>query len=246
MPKLSVAVIACDEERDLPRCLASVRFADERVVVDSGSRDRTRELAREAGARVVEQPFLGYGKQKAFALAQTTGDWVLALDADEAVTPELAAEIPQALERPGIDGYRLRFRSRMFGRTLRFGGARHETHLRLFRRTAGRYDERTIHEGVTVEGRVETLGGFVEHSPYASLSEYLVKLERYSTLAAEQRHAAGRRFSKTAAARLPWGFFRRYVLWLGALDGYAGFVAASLGAMSDFLKEAKLQDLERP
>ncbi len=245
MPKLSVAVIAQDEERDLPRCLSSVRFADEIVLVDSGSRDRTRELAPAPGARVIDQPWLGYGRQKAFAVAQTRGDWVLNLDADEALSPELSEEIPAAIAREGVDGYRLRFRSELFGRRLRFGGARGETHLRLFRKSAGRYDERAIHEGVTVAGRVETLVGFIDHVPYATVSEYLAKLERYTSLAAEERHAAGRRFSKLSAARLPWGFFRRYVLWLGALDGYAGFAAASLGALSDFLKEAKLQDLER-
>ncbi len=246
VPTLSLAVIACDEERDLPRCLASAAFADERVVIDSGSRDRTREVAAVAGARVVEQPWLGYGAQRAFALSQVTGDWVLVLDADEVLSPELAAEIPAAIARPDVDGYRLRFRSELFGRTLRYGGFGGETHLRLFRRGRAHYRDAAIHEGVAVEGRVETLRGHVLHRPYASLSEYLVKLERYSTLAAAQRHAAGRRFSPFAAARMPWGFLRRYLLQLGLLDGYAGYVSAALGALSDFLKDAKLQDLERP
>jgi glycosyltransferase involved in cell wall biosynthesis len=244
MASLSVAIVACDEEHDLPACLASVSFANEVVVVDSGSRDRTRELAAASGARVIEQPWLGFAQQKAFALAQTTGEWVLNLDADEQLSPELAAEIPGALERAEVNGYRLRFRSRMFGRTLHFGGMGGETHLRLFRRTAGRYPTKSVHEGVEVEGKVATLQGTVLHKPYASFSEYLAKLDRYTTLAAEERYAAGARFSPLAGARLPWGFFRRYVLQLGLLDGYAGFVSAALGATYDFLKLAKLQDLE--
>jgi glycosyltransferase involved in cell wall biosynthesis len=246
MASVSLVVIARDEEVDLPGCLASVPFATETIVVDSGSRDRTREVARAAGARVLEQPWLGYGPQKAFAFQQAATEWILNLDADERLTPALSAEIPAALERADIAGYRLRYRSEMFGRTLRFGGLGHEVHLRLFRRDKGHVAERTIHEGVEVDGRVETLSGRVLHRSYASYSEYLTKLDAYTTLAAQARFDAGRRFHPLAAARLPWAFFRRYVLQLGFLDGFAGFTHAALAGFYDFLKEAKLQDLERP
>ena len=245
MPSVSLVVIARDEEADLPACLASVPFAAEKVVVDSGSHDRTHDVARAAGARLIEQTWLGYGLQKAFAFKQAQGDWILNLDADERLSPELAAEIPTATERADIAGYRLRYRSEMFGRTLRFGGLGHETHLRLFRRSAGRVAERTLHEGVEVDGRVATLSGRVLHRSYASYSEYLTKLDAYTTLSAQARSAQGRRFSALSAARLPWGFFRRYLLQLGFLDGFAGFTHAALAGFYDFLKEAKLQELER-
>jgi glycosyltransferase involved in cell wall biosynthesis len=241
---LSLIVITRDEERDLPRCLASAPFAEQVIVVDSGSQDRTREVAQAAGAKVLEQPWLGYGPQKAFAFAQATTEWILSLDADEALSPELAQEMPSALQRAEVDGYQLRFRTEMFGRVLRHGGFGAERHLRLFRRERGRMSEAVLHEGVAVPGRVETLGGAVLHRPYADLSEYLSKLDRYTTLAAAQRQGAGRRFSTWSALRLPWGFGRRYLLQLGILDGYAGFLAAALGGVYELLREAKLQELE--
>jgi glycosyltransferase involved in cell wall biosynthesis len=245
MPSISLVVIARDEEIDLPACLASVPFAAEKIVVDSGSSDRTREVARAAGAKVIDQAWLGYGPQKAFAFQQASSDWILNLDADERLSTELAAEIPKAAERTETAGYRLRYRSEMFGRTLRFGGLGSESHLRLFRRGKGRVAERTLHEGIDVDGEVGTLAAPVLHRSYADYSEYLRKLDRYTTLAAEARFAEGRRFTPLAAARLPWAFFRRYVLQLGFLDGFAGFAYAALSGFYDFLKEAKLQDLER-
>jgi glycosyltransferase involved in cell wall biosynthesis len=245
-PTVSLAIITKDEERDLPRCLASVPFATEVVVVDSGSTDATQELARQAGARVIEQAWLGYGPQKAVALAACTSDWVLNLDADEALSPALAAEIPAALERAGVDGYRLPFSTEMFGRTLHYGGLGGETHLRLVRRAQATMSQASVHEGLAVPGRVETLRGPVLHHPYVDLAEYLQKLDRYTTLAAQARAAAGRRFSPLSALRLPWGFFKRYLLQLGFLDGYAGFTYAALSAFYDFLKEAKLRELKQP
>lgn len=244
MPRLSLIVIARDEERDLPRCLASVP-ADEKIVVDSGSRDRTREVAVAAGAKVVEHPWQGYGKQKAFALAQATGEWVLSLDADEALSPELAAELPRAMERADVAGYELAYRSEVFGKVLRFGGWGHEHHLRLFRREKARIADVAVHEGFVVDGQVERLRQPVLHRPYEDLSEYLRKLDRYTTLAAVERERRGRRFSPLSIARAPWGFFRRYVLFGGFLDGYPGFLAASLGAMYDVLKVAKQRELQQ-
>ena len=243
MPTLSLVVIACDEERDLPRCLDSVPFAAERIVVDSGSRDATRERAQERGARVVEQAWLGFGKQKAFAFAQAQSEWILNLDADEALSPELAREIPAALERAEVAGYELPYRTEFLGRTLRFGGLGGERHLRLFRRAQGRMAERALHEGVEVAGRVERLRGAVMHRSYADVAEYLQKLDRYTALAAQQRFEAGKRPSPVAPLKVPWAFLRRYVLQLGLLDGYAGYVNASLSALYELTREAKLREL---
>ena len=243
MSSLSLVVITRNEERDLPRCLASVPCANEVVVVDSGSTDRTLELARDAGAKVISHPWSGYGPQKAFAVSQAQSEWVLNLDADEALSPELASSLPQAIARDDVNGFKLRFQSEMFGRTLRHGGLGHETHLRLYRRARAKMGQQQVHEGVEIDGIVETLPGHVLHRPYADLSEYLAKLDSYTTLAAAQRHAAGRKPWLLWPARMPIGFLRRYVLQLGFLDGYAGFLWAALGGLHDLIREAKLRDL---
>lgn len=246
MPRLSVTIIARDEERDLPACLESVAFADEIVVVvDSSSRDRTRDIAQAAGAKVLERPFQGFAAQKQFALEQASGDWVLNLDADERCSSALREAIAGAIARGGVGGYQVRFETWLFGRRARFGGFAGERHLRLFRREGARYPPRSVHEGVEVEGKVLALDAPIRHDTYRSLEEYLDKINRYTSAAAADRFAAGRRFSALAVARGGWGFLRRYVLQLGFLDGYTGLVFAAMSGLYDFLKIAKLADLER-
>jgi len=245
VPRLSVIVIAKDEERDLPDCLASVKFADEIVVVDAQSSDHTRELAEAAGARVIVRPWPGHAAQKAFALAQATGDWVLSLDADERCSEELKAAIPSLISRDGVDGYLVRFRTWAFGRRQRFGGRWSERHLRLFRREKASFPAREIHEGAEVAGTVAKLDAPILHQSYRTVAELSEKLDRYSTLGAVERFKRGKRFSWLAVLRAPWGFLKRYVLWLGFLDGWDGLVQAALGARYDWQKVAKLKDLHR-
>jgi len=245
MPRLSVIVIAKDEERDLPGCLASVSFADELIVVDAESTDRTRELARAAGAKVFVRPWPGHAQQKAFALAQATGDWVLSLDADERCSEGLKAAIPRLIaEGVAVEGYLVRFQTWAFGRRQRFGGLWGERHLRLFRRDAASFPPREIHEGAEVAGPVAKVDAPILHHSYRTLDELMEKHNRYSTLGALERYRRGKRFSYASLLRAPWGFFKRYVLWLGVLDGWDGLVQAGLGALYDFLKYAKLRDLE--
>lgn len=244
MPKLSVIVIAKDEERDLPACLASVAFADEKIVVDAESGDRTREVAEAAGAKVIVRPWPGHAAQKQFALSQATGDWVLSLDADERCSRELEAALPRLVADPAIDGYRVRFRTWAFGRRQRFGGRWSERHVRLFRRAKASFPPREIHESAEVGGRLAKVDAPIEHHTYRSLEELLEKVNRYSTLAARERFARGKRFSYLSLWRWPWGFFKRYVLWLGFLDGYDGLVHAAVSGLYDLLKYAKLRDLE--
>jgi len=246
VPRLSVIVIAKDEERDLPGCLASVAFADEIVVVDAESTDRTRELAQAAGAQVVVRPWPGHAAQKAFALSQARGDWVLSLDADERCSEALKAAIPALIgEGARADGYLVRFQTWAFGRRQRFGGRWTERHLRLFRREKASFPAREIHESAEVEGTLARVDAPIVHHTYRSLDELVEKLNRYSTLGALERFKKGRRFSILSLLRAPWGFFKRYVLWLGVLDGWDGLVQAALGATYDFLKYAKLRDLEQ-
>src|SRR5512142_181684 len=163
MPRLSVTVITLDEEEVLPTLLERVRgIADEIVVVDSGSTDRTVEIARAAGARVVENPWPGFREQKAFALSLATGDYVLNLGADEFVTPELAAAIRAELDRPGGPrhaGYRIHFRHRCFGRAIRFGQMWRDRRVRVFRREGARYGGTSAHPRVSVGGSVGHLPG---------------------------------------------------------------------------------------
>jgi len=244
--RLSGVVIAQDEARDLPRCLRSLAFCDEVVVVDGGSRDRTVDVAEAAGARVIPNPWPGYAPQRRFALAQAKGDYVLVADADEWVSDELRGDIERALgQAKPLDGYELRVQNRFFGRWLRFGGKGHDYHLRLFRREAGSYPERRVHEGAVVAGRAGRLRGPLCHDSYADLSDYLAKLDRYTTLSAEERLARGDRFSPlVAAVRLPFGFLWRYLVQLGFLDGWPGLLHAALAAYGDFLKLAKLGELE--
>ena len=244
-PTLSLIVIAQDEERDLPRCLDSVPFAGERIVVDSGSRDRTVEIAKAHAAKVLHRAWDGYGPQKAYALSQAKGDWVLSLDADERLSPELAAEIPAALSREDVAGYRIPFRTIFLGKRLRFGQALGEKHLRLFRRERGRFEPKSVHEGVTVEGSVADLRGAVIHESYRSFEEYFAKFNAYTSAMAKERHDRGQHFSPASAWRLPLRFIGRYVLKGGFLDGYAGFTYASLTSFYDFVKYAKLWDLDQ-
>jgi glycosyltransferase involved in cell wall biosynthesis len=243
---LSLIVIARDEERDLPRCLGSVPFATEKIVVDSGSRDRTREVAAQAGAQVVEHAFESYGAQKAFALSLAKSEWVLSLDADESLSPALAQEIPAAIAASPCSGFLLRYRSEVAGRVLRFGGWGNERHLRLFRRDKASIEPVGVHEGFRVQGPLGRLRHPVLHRPYADLGEWMGKLDLYAGLAAKERVRRGQHFHPLSGLRAPWGFFRRYVLRLGFLDGYPGYLAAALGATYDMLKLAKQRELERP
>src|SRR5687768_15864459 len=175
MAKLSVIIIAKNEERDLPGCLDSVKgLADEVVLVDGHSSDRTREIARAAGAKVFEKDWEGYGPQKQHALEQATGDWVLNLDADERLSPPLAEEIRNVLGGSGAaNGYELPFHVYFLGRRLRFGGCAREFHVRLFRRPAASYAGKAIHEGITVTPPLARLTAPVVHESYYDLGEYL-------------------------------------------------------------------------
>ncbi len=249
MPRLSLTVVTLNEEEALPRLLASVRgVADELVVVDSGSTDRTLEIARAAGARVVTQAWPGFREQKAYALAHATGDYVLNLDADERLSPELAAALRAELDRPGGPSkaaYRIHFRHRCFGRRIRFGQMWHDRRVRVFRREGARYGGSSVHPKALVDGPVGTLPGRCEHDGYRDLAEARAKLDRYAEHVARERYRAGARWHAWDILRAPLGFARRYLLWLGILDGLAGLQLAQLYARYDADKARWLERLER-
>lgn len=234
---LSVAIITLNEEANLPRTLASVQFADEIVVVDSGSDDRTLEIAASCKARVFQEPWRGFAAQKNFAIEQCTGTWILSLDADEALTPELQNEIRLLLaNNPTADAYLLRRRNLFLGRWIRYGGYYPDAKLRLFRRYSAnfappaRFTNRAVHESIAVEGTIETLHHDIVHHAYPTIENYIEHLNHYSALGA-LTVIDRRRTSHTAASFLTnillfpsLTFMRDYFLRLGFLDGREGLL----------------------
>src|SRR5271154_5344803 len=187
---ISVAIVAMDEEANIGRTLASVRWADEIVLVDSGSKDRTCEIAREHGARVVVEPWRGYVAQKQYAIDLCTKDWVLLLDADEEVSPGLADEIRAAIARPNAaSGYKLPRKNLFLGRWIKHGGFYPDPKLRLFRRGAGQFEERLVHEDLRVEGTTASLHNHLLHHAYPTIEDYLEHMNRYSSLGAQMAAA---------------------------------------------------------
>jgi len=243
---LSLVVVAHDAGAQLADCLGSAAFAAEAIVVDSGSSDDTVELARRSGARVIAQPWLGFGRQKNFAVAQAAHDWVLCLDADERVSPELERAIRDALREPRHSAYAMARRNRFLGRWLAHGEGYPDWNLRLFDRRHARWSDDVVHEHVLADGSVGRLDGDLLHASAESLDGYLAKQNRYTTLQAEAMHERGERFSFIRLVVSPLSrFLRFYVLRAGFLDGSAGLVHIAIGSFNSFCKYAKLRALEQ-
>ncbi|MFA5663992.1 glycosyltransferase family 2 protein [Castellaniella sp.] len=246
--KLSVIIITKNEAAHIGACLDSVAFADERIVLDSGSTDATCAIARARGARVeVSADWPGFGRQKNRALALATGDWVLSIDADERVTPELQMAILKVLQAPQAPAYRIARLSRFCGRWIRHSGWWPDYVVRLFRRDAGRFTDVAVHEKVDVDGGVATLqGGHFLHDPYDGLEELIDKLNHYSSEAALIAHERGRRTSVLGPpGHALWTVFRIYILRRGFLDGWQGLVLAGMAGAGSFFRYAKLYWLNR-
>lgn len=239
---LSVTVIALNEAHRIERCLASVAFADERVVLDSGSIDDTVPLARGCGANVIQTPdWPGFGAQKNRAIDASRGQWILSIDADEAVSPALAQAIRAVLVReargePVADAYWVKRSSRYCGKTIRFGDWRNDRVLRLFRRGYARFSDDPVHERLVCTGDTGRLTGLLFHDSIDSLADGLEKGERYARLGAEKVRARGRGGLWPALTHATWTFLRGYLLRLGFLDGRAGLAIACLNARGTFLR----------
>ena len=243
---LSVVLITRNAAAELPQCLASVAFADEVVVVDSGSSDGTAEIATRYGARVVAKDWLGFGRQKQFAVEQAAHDWVLCLDADECVSPELAASVVRALQAPAAPVYRMARCNRFLGRWLRHGEGYPDWSPRLFDRRHARWSDDEVHEKVLYAASPGTLDGDLLHESGEDLGRYLEKQNRYTALAAQELHRHGQRAGLARLALSPMlRFFKFYLLRLGFLDGLPGLVHISIGCMNSFMKYAKLIELHR-
>lgn len=246
-PRVSIVVITLDEEDHLRRCLESVAWADEIVVVDAESRDKTVQIAREFTDRVVSRPWAGFATQKNFAVEQTTGDWVLSLDADEEASPELREEIAAAIADPqACDGYAIRRRNEFLGQWIRHGGLYPDWQVRLFRRGRGRFVERAVHESVNVEGTLGRLRGHLLHCSYESVTDFFDRANRYSSLAAGEWIREGRRVRARELVVRPLGrFVSMYALQRGFLDGRRGLLLAALYAYYVFMRSAKIWEATR-
>jgi glycosyltransferase involved in cell wall biosynthesis len=248
MSRLSVLVLTLNEERNIVECLESVRWADEIVVVDSGSTDRTVELAGAFTEKVYQIEWKGYGATRNLALDRTSGDWILWLDADERVQPDLAAEIRAILALPDVrvSGFRVARRAYFLGRWIRHCGWYPSRVTRLFRRDRGRFTETSVHERLILDGPVADTRNDLIHLTDPELSHYFTKFNRYTSLAAHDLQEEGRKFGlPDLLGRPAFVFFKMYLLKRGFLDGMQGFILCVLSSAYVFTKYAKLWELQR-
>jgi glycosyltransferase involved in cell wall biosynthesis len=245
--QLTVTVITLNEAAHIEAALASVQWADEIIVVDAGSQDDTVALARPLATRVEVRPWPGYGAQKNAAAELASNDWILSLDADERVTPELAAEIRRTLTAsPAAGGFRIPRVTFSLGRWLRSTDWYPDYQLRLYDRRRGRWNQRAVHESVELTGPAATLRHELQHFAYRDVSHHLATIDRYTTLAATQWLQEGRRTHPLAIAiHPPLAFLRNYVLRGGIRDGAAGFLVSGLNSVYVFLKLVKLWERQQ-
>lgn len=245
---LSVTVITLNEEDRLGRCLASVKsIADEIIVLDSGSTDKTIEIAKSYGAQVYETDWPGYGVQKQRALEKATCQWVLSIDADEELTDELLNDIDTCLaQEPDEVGFKLKWGVTTFGHTLKYGRSARAP-LRLFQREGARFTEDIVHEKVVLpKGVIKTLKGLLLHYTHRNFEHYLEKNRKYSWLGAHKRYEAGKKVGLIGGSlKACWTFFQVYFLQRGFLDGKVGFLVAVMYTQGCFNKYAGLWTLRR-
>jgi glycosyltransferase involved in cell wall biosynthesis len=245
MNLLSACLITLNEEENLPRALASlIGIADEIVVVDCGSQDRTQEIARAHRAKVITRAWTNFAEQKNAAVAAASYEWILSLDADEELSPELRKSLQDWKEKePGYAVYEFARRAWYVGGWIRHSGWYPDRQRRLFRRDAARFSG-IVHESLQFKSELGRLSGDLLHYTIRSFAEHEEKVERYTTLAAEQMYAAGKRSWRGAMwAATPWNWFKSYVLQLGFLDGSRGWVISRMAARSTWLKFKKLGKL---
>ena len=244
---LSVAMIVKNEAENLPDCLRSVAFARQIVVVDSGSGDETLRIASDFGCEVFSEAWRGFGPQKQFAVEQCREGWILVLDADERIPPETARVIRQIIDSPGnANGYSFPRKNFFQGRWVRHAGWWPDRVVRLFRKGQGRLTKAAVHEAVAVEGQVEALEAPIDHWTESDLGRIIRKIDRYSTLGAEEAFAEDRRSTLGGAfLRAEITFFQDYLLRGGFLDGSQGLTLAVTDAVNKFFKYAKLNELNR-
>lgn len=247
MTRLSAVIITRNEEANLRRCLESVSFADELIVVDSDSTDKTTSIAREMGAKVYSNEWKGYGAAKQEGVNQARGQWILSIDADEQIPSELAKEIVKTIKSSnGTAGFYINRKSMFLGRWILHCGWYPDYVLRLFQRDKGRFDEAIVHEKVVADGEIGFLKGEILHYSYPDLESYMQKFNRYTTLGAEEEFRKGNKSGYfSVLIKPPVAFIKYYIIKLGFLDGLEGFILSVLSSMSVFVKYTKLRALNK-
>jgi glycosyltransferase involved in cell wall biosynthesis len=245
--KITVTLITLNSEKTLKSVLEAVSWADEIVLVDSGSTDKTLEIARQFQAKIVFRAFDGYGSQKNFATEQASNDWILSLDDDEILTPELQQEIQNLnLQNTDYQGFKIPRSLIFLGKLLRFSGEYKRLTLRLFNRKHGNWNAEYVHESVAVNGKIGTLKQQILHDSYRDLTDYFNKFNTYTSLGAQTLAERGKTASPfKIIVRFPTTFLKIYLLKGSCLDGYAGFLWALFTAMNPVVKYAKLREMNR-
>jgi len=241
---LSVIIITQDEQDNIHDCLESVKWAQEIVVVDSGSADETENICREYTDRFYTKDWPGFGVQKQRALELTNCDWVLSLDADERVTPELQIEIIAAIEVDSeVYGYMIPRLSHYLGKGIRHAGWYPDYTLRLVKKDKSHFSNDIVHEKLIVDGKVGRLNNHFMHFPYKDIAHHLQKINQYSSLSAQKMLESGKTVSWSMVfVKAFFGFFRAYILRKGFIDGWRGLVVSISTALSVYLKYIKLKE----
>ena len=244
--KISAVIITKNEESIIERCLKSLYWVDEIVVVDSGSTDRTLEICKQFKCKIVETEWLGFGKTKQLAVNSASYNWVLSIDSDEQVSENSIAVIKTLLENPKHNAYKVQIKSFYLGRMIKHSGWGNEFKLRIFNKKLGNYNDSVIHESVIIPGEKPRIEVEFFHYTYPSLTKNMEKLDRYSSLQAKELFEKGKKYS---VALIPLfvinKFINMYLLNFGFLDGKEGFLLASMSAFGVFLKYSKLWELNK-
>ena len=247
MKPLSVVIITKNEEKNILRCLESVKWADQIVLVDSQSTDRTVEIANEYGAKIISPEWQGYGPAKKAGVDSADHDWVLSLDADEVLSESLIEEIKDLLSKDNLaDGYYIPRKTNFIGKWINHCGWYPDYVLRLFDRRQGNFNLAVVHEAVIIEGRTEKLKHDMLHYSYPDLEEYFNKFNRYTTIGAEQLHRQGKKAGFFhVAIKPPIAFIKHFIIKAGFLDGLEGFLVSFLSATAVMVKYGKLYRLNK-
>ena len=231
--KLSVVIISKNEEKFIADAVKSSSFADEVLVLDSGSTDKTCEISKRNGAKVLHQDWLGFGAQKNKAVGLASNDWVFILDSDERITSELRMEILNILKNPIADGYQVARLNNFFGKNIRYCGLYPDYSIRLFNRQKGRFNDVTVHESVQIKGKTAKLKNHMEHLAFDTIDEFTNKQKKYATLSQRKKN-----ITKAFVSPI-WTFLKIYIFRLGFLEGWRGFIIAKVYAQYTYWKYSK-------
>ena len=246
MLNISALVLTYNEESNIKRCLSSLSFCKEIVIVDSGSADRTLEIAAGFTDKIIHHEMEGFGAQRNLGIDSASNDWILWLDADEEISEELRKNISSIQDNPEIAGYYLNRQTQYLGKWIKHSGWYPQYVLRLFNRKFGRCREVPVHESISLQGKTAYLKGDILHYAYRDLAHHISKINHYTTLIAKQKYEKGKRFNPYKLLFAPPAeFMKKYILKYGFLDGASGFAIAVTSAYYNFLKELKLYELTK-